>query len=117
MPVTLISKLNGFARTRLSGWGAAPGENAALAFPLMPNELLTAIVQQTEAGALGLPAPSTATTLKQWVPAARLPSSAPPARSARPGPRTRAPEATCAAPAVPERPGEGGQLAFQRAAL
>ncbi len=78
MPVTLISKLNGFARTRLSGWGAAPGENAALAFPLMPNELLTAIVRQTEAGARALPAQSTATTLKQWFPAARFSYSAPP---------------------------------------
>src|SRR6266550_171872 len=78
MPVTLMSKLYGFMRTRLSGCGAAPGENGALAFPLMPNELLTAIVQQRDAGALVLPAPSTATTLKQWLPAARFSYSAPP---------------------------------------
>src|SRR5947209_18916966 len=43
----------------------------------MPNELLMAIVQQTEAGALVLPAPSTASTLKQWLPAARFSYSAP----------------------------------------
>src|SRR5438270_1477204 len=44
----------------------------------MPNELLTAIVQQTEAGAPALAAPSTATALKQWLPTARFSYSAPP---------------------------------------
>src|SRR2546428_684471 len=44
----------------------------------MPNELLMAIVQQREAGVLALAAPSTATTLKQWLPAPRFSYSAPP---------------------------------------
>src|SRR5947207_1597296 len=44
----------------------------------MPNVLLMAIVQQREAEALALAAPSTATTLKQWLPTARPSYSAPP---------------------------------------